>query len=436
MGTIYLVQNPDLSRNDSLKVLNTEHLDDVELRTRFVREADMAARLSHPNIVTVYRRGTTDDGLLWIAMEYVDGADAEALLRRGVMTPVRAVRIVSEIAKGLDYAHQNNVVHRDVKPANFLVDTDPRTRRVLLADFGIAHSLGHDQPPTTGSLLATVAYAAPEVFNGAPVDGRADLYSLGCSLFRLLTRRAPFPNPGDTAAVIKSHLHDLPPKVTDFATDLPAAFDDVIATALAKNPAHRFQTGADFAAAAVGALQQRTSTPRPPRSTPADNHEPSTHTAPSADRHVAPPAPEPALRFDPAVFTAMSLRARRSQHRRRIALICALIAAVATLAGVAVWLSQPAALDNSSSSPTTIPAPRRSQRQPAQTPSSGYGACCPPAMHPAAAPPSPRPTVQSPPWNVQPTVTQKDQPQRDTCSCPTPTHFGRPSTPSSTIRQW
>jgi serine/threonine-protein kinase len=358
MGTIYLVQNPDLPRNHSLKVLNTEHLHDRELRTRFVREADMAAQLNHPNIVTVYRRGTTDDGLLWIAMEYVDGTDAEALLRQGLVTPARAVHIVAEIAKALDYAHRNNVIHRDVKPANFLVSTaSHNARRVLLADFGIAHSLGHDQPPTSGSLLATVAYAAPEVFNGAPVDGQADLYSVGCSLFRLLTRRAPFPNPGDTATVIKSHLHDPPPKVTDFATDLPAALDDVIATALAKNPAHRFQSGTDLAAAAASALQQPRRSPRQPRSTPADYHERSPHAAPPADRQVAPPAPEPALRFDPAVFAAMSLRARRSQHRRRrIALICTLVAGLATLAGAVFWVSQPAGLDNSSDGPTTAPA--------------------------------------------------------------------------------
>src|SRR3954454_7301087 len=262
MGTIYLAKHPDLPRNDSLKVLNADLLNDSDFRTRFVREADMVAQLSPPNIITVYRRGATDDGLLWIAMEYVEGTAAQTVLRQGSMTPARAVHIVSEIAKALDYAHQNGVIHRDVKPANFLLSTDAHgDERVLLADFGIAHSLDDGQPPATGSVLATIAYAAPDVFNGAAVDGRADLYSLGCSLFRLLTGRKPFPSQGDPSAVIKGHLYDTPPKVADFAADLPVALNDVIATALAKDPAERFQSGEELAAAATRALHQHRPTP-------------------------------------------------------------------------------------------------------------------------------------------------------------------------------
>lgn len=354
MGTIYLARDPDLPRYDSLKVLNTDLLPDREFRARFVREADVAAQLSHPNIVTVYRRGTTDDGLLWIAMQYVDGTDAETLLRKRLITPARAVHIVSEIAKALDYAHRKRVIHRDVKPSNFLLSTDAEDdERVLLADFGIAHSLGDGKPPAGGSLLATVAYAAPEVFNGAPVDGRADLYSLGCSLFRLLTGRDAFPGQGDTRAVIKGHLYHTPPKVTDFATDLPAALNDVIATALAKDPAHRFQSGRDLAAAAARALRQHTTTPPPPRNATASAHTRS--VKPSRDGRLA-PATVTAPTIDPAPFPSLYRRVRRRVYGwQRIGLTCAAIAVVAALAGVVFWVNRPDAPDNSSggSSATT-----------------------------------------------------------------------------------
>lgn len=255
MGTIYLARSPDLPRKDALKVLNRDFVHDPDFRVRFLREADVAAQLSHPNVVTVFRRGATEDGLLWIAMQYVDGTDADTALREGRMTPVLGVHTISEIAKALDYAHRQNVIHRDVKPANFLLSDDFGTdTRVLLGDFGIAHSMGQAQLDTAGSVLATVAYAAPEVLYGRPVDGRADLYSLGCSLFRLLTGRTPFPSEGDTATIIRSHLQDPPPRVTDFAPDLAPAINDVIRRALAKDPDDRYQTGRELAEAAAEAL--------------------------------------------------------------------------------------------------------------------------------------------------------------------------------------
>jgi serine/threonine-protein kinase len=265
MGTIYLAQSPDLPRHEALKMLNRDLLHDQTMRARFLREADVGAQLSHPNIVAVYRRGATPEGGLWIAMQYIDGTDADTTLRQGLMTPARAVHIVGEIAKALDYAHDKGVVHRDVKPGNFLLSGAPgRDERVFLGDFGIAHAGKDDHTDTEGPILATVAYTAPEVLKRQPVDGRADLYALGCSLFRMLTGSLPFPHQGDTEAVIRSHLEAPPPKVTAVAPGLPSAFDDIIAKALAKDPADRFQSGYQFASAAVAALR-----PAPPRPAPA-----------------------------------------------------------------------------------------------------------------------------------------------------------------------
>ncbi|MGA8545127.1 MAG: serine/threonine-protein kinase, partial [Mycobacterium sp.] len=257
MGTVYLVHNPTLPRREALKVLSAELSRNEDFRARFVREADVAAGLAHSNIVSVYRRGETEDGQLWIAMQFVDGTDADEALRVGTMTPARAVHVVGEIAKALDYAHWHNVVHRDVKPGNFLLSHEGGgIERVLLADFGIARALDDVGLTGTGSLVATVTYAAPEVLAGLRFDHRADLYSLGCTLFRLLTGNTPFPAHGGVPAMMLAHLQQPPPRVTDWVPSLPVALDSVIATAMAKDPGQRFQTAGALAAAATEALHR------------------------------------------------------------------------------------------------------------------------------------------------------------------------------------
>jgi serine/threonine-protein kinase len=256
MGTVFLARSPDLPRYESLKVLNKELSDDAAFEARFMREAEVVSQLNHPNIVTVYRRGH-DDGHLWIAMEYVHGTDADSALSDGPMAPARALHIIEEISKALDYAHRRHVVHRDVKPANFLLSSEGGPdERVLLADFGVARYRGQNEISVAGSVFATVAYAAPEVLAGRPSDGRADLYSLGCSLYRLLTGQTPFPD-GNTAAVIEAHLQQPPPRATDLVPGLPPAIDNVIATAMAKDPSHRYQSGRDLTQAAARALTAR-----------------------------------------------------------------------------------------------------------------------------------------------------------------------------------
>ncbi|MGK8507092.1 serine/threonine-protein kinase [Nocardia asiatica] len=255
MGTVFLAQHPRLPRKDALKILSDGHTGDPVFRARFLREASIAARVRHPNLVAVRDRGQ-HGGRLWIAMQYVDGVDLAQLIRRGsdALPLDRAVRIIAEVAKGLDALHRKGLLHRDVKPANILVaEQDGRPDRVLVTDFGIARPA--DEPTTSpgGGLSATLAYAAPEQISGGQVDHRADIYALGCVLYELLTGSVPFSR--DTPpAVMYAHLHDPPPTLEN--RGLPSGFDDVIATALAKDPADRFASCGALAAAAEAAAQK------------------------------------------------------------------------------------------------------------------------------------------------------------------------------------
>ncbi len=364
MGSIYLAHNPDLPREDALKILKSDLFDDADFRTRFTHEADIVAGLTHPNIVPIYRRGTTEDGIPWIAMQYVEGTDADQALRQGTMTPTRAVHIVSEIAKALDYAHRRHVIHRDVKPSNFLLSKSQHPdedEHVLLADFGISRPPGNTHLPE----MATVAYAAPEVLRGADVDGRADLYSLGCSLFRLLTGRTPFSGTEDPAAATHAHLNTPPPKVTDFAPHLPPAFDAVVATAMAKDPRGRYQTGKALAAAAIAALQQ-------------DAPAPTTTSSPT-----------PQVPIDPEPWTFPPPAPRRTQLNPRH-LQAAALAAAALIGAGAIWLMSSRATSAPEDQPTatagteeTAPSPRprdpESEAQLARLLPKGYppGSCTP-----------------------------------------------------------
>ncbi|WP_330253509.1 protein kinase [Nocardia sp. NBC_00565] len=254
MGTVYLARHPRLPRSVALKLLNREISVDEELRRRFEQEATVVARLDHPGIVGVYDRGTYD-GCLWIAMQYIRGSDAVALDPR-TLTVERALRIITETAAALDYAHSRGVLHRDIKPANILL-AEPesgREERAVLTDFGIARLLdSNTKLTTTGSMMATLAYASPEQLSAEPTDHRADQYSLACTLFTLLAGRSPFAdtNPGQ---VVAAHLSKPVPQLSSFRPDLPPVLDGVIARAMAKQRDDRFASCGEFAAAAVDAV--------------------------------------------------------------------------------------------------------------------------------------------------------------------------------------
>jgi serine/threonine-protein kinase len=254
MGEVYLAQHPRLPRRDALKVLPASLTADAEYRQRFSREADLAAELWHPHIVGIHDRGEFE-GQLWLSMDYVEGTDAAELLRSRYpsgMPKHEAFDIVTAVADALDYAHLRGLLHRDVKPANILLsEAEPRGRRILLADFGIARAIGDISGLTaTNMVVGTTGYAAPEQLMGSDIDGRADQYALGCTAFQLLTGAAPYQN-SNAAVVISQHLSAPPPQIGERRPEL-AELNDTITKVLAKDPGDRYPTCSDFALALTG----------------------------------------------------------------------------------------------------------------------------------------------------------------------------------------
>lgn len=252
MGQVYLAEHPRLPKRTALKLLPWEWSADQDYRARFTREADLASTLWHPHIVGVHDRGEAG-GQLWISMDYVDGLDAARLLtdRYPAGMPVEyVIRIVTAVASGLDYAHKQGLLHRDVKPANIMLthlDSDSE-QRILLTDFGIARSI-HDISglTQTNMTVGTVAYCAPEQLLGEDIDGRADQYALAAAAYHMLAG-TPLFSSSNPAVVISRHLNTEAPALADIRPDL-AGFDPVFAAALAKQPENRFNRCSDFALA-------------------------------------------------------------------------------------------------------------------------------------------------------------------------------------------
>jgi serine/threonine protein kinase len=255
MGEVYLVEHPRLPRQEALKVMAADVSGNAEYRSRFIREADLAAALWHPHIVGVHDRGE-HAGRLWLSMDYVDGSDCARLLRERYpagMPRSEVVEIVGAVARALDYAHDRGVLHRDVKPANILLTKEVSSqRRALLTDFGIARRIDDVSGLTaTNMTLGTVDYTAPEqLAMDSPVDGRADQYALAATAFHLLTGAPPFAH-ANPAAVISGHLNNAVPAAGAVRPEL-ADHDAALRRALAKHPHDRFDCCQDFADALRG----------------------------------------------------------------------------------------------------------------------------------------------------------------------------------------
>ena len=258
MSVVYLAEHIRLHRKVALKLLSPEMAEDDTFRRRFTSEWERLAQLDHPNIIPIFEAGEAGD-LLFIAMRYVQTTDLKGLItHEGRLEPERAVSIIAQIASALDAAHQQDLVHRDVKPHNILVATGYGAEgedHVYLSDFGLTkHTQSRSGLTQTGHFMGTIDYVAPEQIAGKTVDGRTDEYALGCVLYECLTGRPPFQREEDTA-ILFAHLQEPPPLVSELRPDLPPELDEVIATAMAKDPDQRYATCLDFARAARRAVR-------------------------------------------------------------------------------------------------------------------------------------------------------------------------------------
>jgi serine/threonine protein kinase len=253
MGVVYKAMDVDLDRAVALKLIAPEWMDDENATARFRTEARLAASLEHPNIVPVHRGGE-EQGVLYLAMRFVPGTNLRRMIDRSPLPFETTGVILTQIASALDAAHARGLVHRDVKPANILISDETAQTHSYLTDFGLTKRPGSTGGLTgTGLWVGTADYVAPEQIQGHTIDGCADIYSLGCVLYEMLTGEVAYPKDGDIAK-LWAHISNPPPQPSATRGDLVPAFDDVVAKATAKDPADRYATAGELATAAHEAI--------------------------------------------------------------------------------------------------------------------------------------------------------------------------------------
>ncbi|PRC46012.1 serine/threonine protein kinase, partial [Mycobacterium sp. ITM-2017-0098] len=246
MGEVYRAYDTVRERMVAIKLLRPEMAADHSFQERFRRESRIAARLQEPHVIPVHDFGEID-GVLYIDMRLVEGPSLKEVLRaEGPLAPARAVSIIRQVAAALDAAHTNGLVHRDIKPENVLLTADDFA---YLVDFGIAHGGGEASVTSTGLVVGSSAYMAPERFNGDRGGPASDVYSLGCLLYETLTGRAPF-EAADIRQVWSAHMFSPPPRPSIMRRGVNRTFDDVVARGMAKDPRERYGTAGELGRAA------------------------------------------------------------------------------------------------------------------------------------------------------------------------------------------
>ena len=243
MGIVYKAEDIKLKRTVALKFLPHQWISDAESRERFIHEAQAASALDHPNICTIYEIEETEDGRMYIAMAFYEGESLREKIKREPLKSEEAVAIAIQVARGMAKAHQKGIVHRDIKPANILITNDGIAK---IVDFGLAKLAGQVKLTREGTTIGTVAYMSPEQARGEVIDQRTDIWSLGVVLYEMLAGKLPFK--GDyEQTLIHSILKTEPEPISKFRKDLPSGISQIIAKALAKNPAARYQTMEELA---------------------------------------------------------------------------------------------------------------------------------------------------------------------------------------------
>src|SRR4051795_2438788 len=298
MGVVYLAEQPELGRRVAIKVIAPALASDPDYLQRFKRESRLAAAIEHPNAIPIYEAGVADEEMPYLVMRYVEGEDLSSLIRReGRLDTRRAAAIVDQIAGALDEAHARGLVHRDVKPANVIVESRRGTEHAYLTDFGLTREMDASSGVTaTGRWVGTIDYASPEQIKGGPVDARCDVYALGCVLFTSLAGRLPFERDEDVAKLY-AHVSEPPPAASSVVDGVPPEVDRVISRAMAKDPDYRFPSAGDFGRAAMAAATG-VEVPEPEHTVAtgeaAPATEPSPGAAPTPTKPSEPPPTEPA----------------------------------------------------------------------------------------------------------------------------------------------
>ena len=255
-GAVYLCRHVRLDRLDAVKLL-PHYRGDPLTRLRFEREAASAARLHHPNLVTVHDAGELPDGSFYVAMQYVDGPSLSTVIREGLIEDrAGIIRVLRQVADALDVAHRANLMHRDVKPANILVaNPESDQPHAYLVDFGIAKLVTVGDPSLTSQIMGTYAYMPPERLDGKSGTAQSDQYSLACTAYHWLVGEVPYPDTSPVA-LMRAVTGEPPPRASQRRRDLPPAVDAVLMKAMAKSPDDRYGTCAEFVAALDAALNQ------------------------------------------------------------------------------------------------------------------------------------------------------------------------------------
>ena len=384
MGEVWRAHDTDTDRIVAIKLLPAHFSDNEEFQRRFRREAHAAARLNTPHVVPIHNYGEID-GRLYVDMRLIEGRDLQTVLADGPLEPARAVRIIEGVALALHAAHQVGLLHRDVKPSNILLDSNDFA---YLIDFGIARALDETRMTKSGNTIGTFQYIAPERLGTRPQeDARADIYSLACVLYECLTGRPPFA--GDTmAGLVAAHLNTPPPRPSSINPNVPATFDQVVATGMAKDPDRRYATTVELADAALDAITTPLASPseptllgdaprpaparrddqvpppparapEPARQQSAEPTQPATQQRPPGRRPV--PQPRPADRSPPQPATPTP----QPWWRRQAIVIPAALVTVAVIVAAIVIAGQQH--ENSNGPQITLPTSQTPTAQPASS---------------------------------------------------------------------